>query len=51
MRVKRTRIGLAPVVLAVFGMAMLGGCSLADSTTLETFVTDLLRSAAAAFLL
>ncbi len=51
MRNKRTRIGLLPAVLAIFSMALLGGCTDADPATWEAFVTDLLRSAASALLL
>ncbi len=48
---ERRRIGFIPVVLALFGMALLGGCTHADPAALETFATDLLRNAAAALLL
>ena len=51
MRNKRRRIGLLPAVLAIFSMTLLGGCTHADPAILEAFVTDLLRSVAAALLL
>lgn len=48
---ERARNGFIPVVLAIFGMTLLGGCTHADPVALEAFVTDLLRSAASALLL
>ncbi|MFQ5512727.1 MAG: hypothetical protein ACE5EO_12885 [Candidatus Krumholzibacteriia bacterium] len=48
---ERLRSGFTRVVLAIFSMTLLGGCAHADPTALETFVVDLLRSAAAALLL
>ncbi len=48
---ERTRIGFIPVVLAVFSMTLLGGGMHANPVTSEAFVTDLLRSTVAAFLL
>ena len=51
MRSKRIRINLIPALLAVFSITLLGGCTHADPAVWETFVEDLLRNAAAAFLL
>ncbi len=51
MRVNRTRIGFVPAILAVAGVALLGGCGPADPGTWQTFVSDLLRNVAAAALL
>ncbi len=48
---ERTRNGFMRVVLAIFGLTLLGGCTHADPEVLETFVMDLLRNAAAALLL
>ena len=48
---KRTRIGFTPVVLAIFSIALLGGCTHTDSVALEAFVTDILRGVASALLL
>ena len=48
---ERTRIGFRRVVLAVFGLTLLGGCKHADPPALQTFIADLLRNAAAALLL
>ena len=48
---KRSRNGFVGVVLAIFGLTVLGGCTHADPAGLETFVADLLRNAAAALLL
>ena len=48
---ERARNGFLRVVLAIFSMALSGGCTHADPVALETFVTDLLRNAAAALLL
>lgn len=49
---RRKRRGLhAPALLASPGISMAGGCMPVDATTLEMFVTNLRRSAAAAFLL
>ena len=48
---ERARIGSIPVVLAIFSMTLLGGCTHADPATLEAFMTDLLRSVASALLL
>lgn len=48
---ERARNGFIGVVLAIFGMTLLGGCTHADGAVLETFVVDLLRNAAAAFIL
>ncbi len=51
MNSKRRRIGSVLAVLAIFSMTLLGGCTHADPAVLEAFVTDLLRSVAAALLL
>ena len=48
---KRTQNGLMPVALAVLGMIFLGGCTPVAPGQLESFVTALLGSAAAALLL
>lgn len=48
---KWARIGFIRVVLAIFGMTLLGGCTHADPAVWETFIGDFLRSAAAALLL
>ena len=46
------RIGWARFGLVVgVGVALVGGCGNTDAATLELFVTDLLRNAAAALLL
>ncbi len=47
----QARNGFVRVVLAIFGMILLGGCTTADPAVLETFAVDLLRNAAAALLL
>ena len=51
MNSKRRRIRLVPVGPAISSMTLLGGCTHADPAILEAFVTDLLRSVAAALLL
>ena len=43
--------GFMRVVLAGFGLTLLGGCTHADPATWEAFVMDLLRSVASALLL
>ena len=48
---ERARIGFIPVVLAIFSMTLLGGCTHADPAVLEMLVADWLRNAAAALLL
>jgi len=48
---ERSQNGFLLVVLAIFSMALLGGCTHADPAALETFVADLFRNAAAALLL
>ncbi|NOX59955.1 MAG: hypothetical protein GXP29_14010 [Planctomycetes bacterium] len=45
----RNRIAIA--ILAICSITFLGGCSFADATTLEAFVTGMFRSAASALLL
>ncbi len=47
----RPRSSFVRMALAIFSLPLLGGCTLADSATWETFLTDLLRSAASALLL
>lgn len=51
MRGKKKRIAMLPAVLLVTSLTLLSGCTHADPAALETFVADMLRSAAAAFLL
>ncbi len=51
MRSKRTRIGFIRAVLTILCVTLLGGCTLADPTTLESFATDLLRGVLSALLL
>jgi hypothetical protein len=48
---QQTRHGMARLALATFGVMLLGGCTHADPASLELFLTDLLRNAAAALLL
>ena len=43
--------GFMRVVLAGFGLTLLGGCTHADAGALEMFVMDLLRSVSAALVL
>ncbi len=51
MRKKQARIRIVPAFFAGVCMALLVGCSHVDPTTLQMFVVDLLRNAAAALLL
>ncbi len=51
MNIKKKRIALAPAILLVVIVTLLGGCTDTDPASLDIFVTDLLRNAAAAFLL
>jgi len=51
MRNKRMRHGITQVALTVFGMTLLGGCTHAEPVSIEQFLTELLRNAAAALLL
>ena len=48
---KRYRTCIAAMTLAAASVTLLGGCTHDNPASLEMFLTDLLRSAAAAFLL
>ena len=45
---EQTKNGFMRIVLAVFGITLLGGCTHADHVSVKLFLTDLLRNAAAA---
>ena len=51
MKQERHRMGIAVFTLAVASVTLLGGCVHGDPASLEMFLTDLLRGAAAALLL
>ena len=48
---RRHRICQVGIPLAITWMLLLGGCTHADPASVELFLTDLLRNAAAGFLL
>ncbi len=48
---KRLRRGITQVALAIYSMTLLGGCTHAAPMSIEQFLTELLRNAAAALLL
>jgi len=48
---KKKRIAVLPAVLLVACVTLLSGCTDANPATLEVFITDILRNAAAALLL
>lgn len=51
MKKKRIQRNIVPAIVTTAMMAWLVGCSHVDAVTLEAFAMDLLRNAAAAFLL